>query len=500
MVLLAWTSTSIAQTTLPIPAEVSATLRQDPSLQFGDRGSFDVYAFYGVAGVRYTVTASSTEFVPHVAIYRVVGPMTELVRDEPVIAQDTRLTFRVSQSGRHYVLVQAGSTVYTGGLQDPAAGGTYTLRLQERPTPPLPSPRVLTLGATVEGQIGPQSPLMFNAWEAEVPYDLYSLYLEAGQRVRLSMESSDFDAYLEVLSELSGENPTLLAQDDDGGAESNALLHFTPETTGMYYLRARSYSPESAGSYRLHAEVRPAPPPPTPIPIAIGMARDGQLTAESALMDAVWSQDVAYDLYRLDIPQGQSFTIQMLSEEFDTYIELGRFTPNGFEVVAADDDGGEGSNAHLRIVDSEGGSFIIRARAYGSNQYGAYTIRLEPFVPRDPTRTAIQVGQTLQATLSIEDALTPEGHQFQEFTFPAMIGRSYTIRMQSEAFDSYLSLGVYEEGEYREIDRNDDFPDDGLNAGITFTATDTREMVIRARSYGMGSTGAFSLSLVANTR
>lgn len=500
LVLFVGVQSSAAQTTLPVPAEVTGTLRQDASLQFADRGSFDVYAFYAVAGVRYSLSVSSDAFFPHLSVMRVVGPLTELVRDQASGTGQTQLTFRVPQSGRHYVVVQAGSALEMGDNPEPAAGGRYTLSLSERPNVPAPAPRPIALGATIESQLGPQSALMFNSWEAEVPYEPYSIFLEAGQRARISMEAADFDAYLELLSDLSGEAPVILAQDDDGGTGSNALLHFTPETTGMYFIRARSFGPDALGSYTLRTEIRATPPPPTPIPIAIGMRRSGTLSAESSMMDTAWSQDVAYDLYTLQVPPGQSFTIHMQSEAFDTYVEFGRLTAEGFVEINSNDDGGEGSNAMLRVVDSEGGNFAIRARAYSTNQYGEYTLRLEPYVPRDPTRSPIQVGQTVNASLSVEDALTVEGVHFQEFTFQAMQGRSYTIRMRSEAFDAYLSLGVYDNGVYRELEFNDDFPEDGLNAGITFTATDSREMVIRARSLGMGSTGAYTLALTANTR
>lgn len=500
LALLALSQSIQAQTTIPVPADVTGTLRQDAALQFGDRGSFDVYAFYAVAGVRYSLTVTSEAFFPYLSLMRVVGPLTEVVRDQSTGANETRLTFRVLQSGRHYVVVQADRALQLGAEPQPPAGGAYTLQLTERAMPPVPAARLLSLGSTVESRLGPDSPITYNAWEAEVRYEPYSLYLEAGQRIRIAMDATEFDPYLEIVADLNSEEAEIIAQDDDGGEGSNALLNFRAETTGMYYLRARSFGSDAVGAYTLRAELRPIPPAATPIPIAIGMARNGTLSPESPLMDTAWSQDVAYDLYAVDVPAGQSFTIQMLSEEFDTYVEFGRITPDGFEVLNANDDDGEGSNALLRIVNSEGGSFFIRARAYSSNQFGPYTLRIEPFVPRDPTRTAIQVGQTLQGNLSMDDAISAEGHQFQEFTFRAMEGRSYTIRMMSEALDAYLSLGVYDNGVYREIDANDDYPGEGLNAGITFTATDSREMVIRARAYGMGSTGAFSISLVANTR
>jgi len=495
LLLISFTPTAWGQTTLPIPAEVSGTLRQDASLQYGDRGSFNVYAFYAVSGVRYTVTVSSSSFLPHVSVLRVSGPLTELVRDQGSESSQAQLTFRVNQTGRHYVVVQSVNSVTYDGEPQPPAGGAYTLSLRERPVTPPPPPRPIALGTRVESRLGPESALMFNNWEAEVPYEAYSILLEAGKRVRIAMESSDFDAYLEI-----GADEGILAQDDDGGTGTNSLLRFTPQTSGMYFIRARSFGPDASGSYTLHVELQETTPPPPAIPIAIGMSRTGTLSANSPLMESSWGADVAYDLYALEVTPGQSFSIHMMSEEFDSFVEFGQFTPDGFEIISSDDDGGDGSNALLRILNNDGGSFFIRARTYAAEQYGAYTLRIEPFVPRDPVRAPISVGQTLSGTISLEDALSPEGIHFQEFTFQAMAGRTYTIRMASEVLDAFLSLGWYENGVYRELDSNDDFPGDGLNAGIVFTAQESREMTIRARPLRMGATGAFTLSLTANTR
>ncbi len=58
-----------------------------------------------------------------------------------------------------------------------------------------------------------------------------------GQRVIIDMMSDDFDSYL-ILLDIDGNE---LAQDDDGGDNTNARIDVTLPATGTYTLLANSY-------------------------------------------------------------------------------------------------------------------------------------------------------------------------------------------------------------------------------------------------------------------
>jgi CHAT domain-containing protein/Flp pilus assembly protein TadD len=69
----------------------------------------------------------------------------------------------------------------------------------------------------------------------------------AGQIVIIDLISEEFDAYLLLL----GSDNVLIAQDDDGGSETNARITFMLPTTGTYSVLANSYTAGEIGSYQL---------------------------------------------------------------------------------------------------------------------------------------------------------------------------------------------------------------------------------------------------------
>ncbi len=80
-------------------------------------------------------------------------------------------------------------------------------------------------------------------------YDRYALVLERGDRVRVGLQSDDFDAYLVVVG------PDNLRQtDDDGGDGVNSMLQFNATTDGTYYVFATSLSAWQQGNYSIQIQ------------------------------------------------------------------------------------------------------------------------------------------------------------------------------------------------------------------------------------------------------
>lgn len=78
----------------------------------------------------------------------------------------------------------------------------------------------------------------------------YQLTLEESSEVTIRMDSTDFDAYLE----LSGEGVSF--SDDDGGQGSNALLS-APLLPGTYTIHARGYGSYGSGLFEVGVEAEP---------------------------------------------------------------------------------------------------------------------------------------------------------------------------------------------------------------------------------------------------
>jgi hypothetical protein len=77
---------------------------------------------------------------------------------------------------------------------------------------------------------------------------IYSFYASAGDRVTISLESDDFDTYLE----LRDEDGNVLITNDDGGDGLNSLIEdFNIPSSGEYLIVVRGYRASSVGDFYL---------------------------------------------------------------------------------------------------------------------------------------------------------------------------------------------------------------------------------------------------------
>ena len=145
------------------------------------------------------------------------------------------------------------------------AGGS----LQEEPTPaakPALSKSsegagpVLTMqaieGAVGGGTIRPGQSITgtFDASDSRLPdqsyFERWTLSATAGQRLIITLSSSDFDSYA-IVARAAGSNVEYLLQDDDSGGGSDAQIVFQVPASGEYMIIANSRGPEARGQYTL---------------------------------------------------------------------------------------------------------------------------------------------------------------------------------------------------------------------------------------------------------
>ena len=81
-------------------------------------------------------------------------------------------------------------------------------------------------------------------------YDEWTYSARAGQRVVVTMDSDDVDAYLVVLRD----DGTEVASDDDGGNGDNARVEFRAPAAGEYTILATSFFSKTTGRYTLRVE------------------------------------------------------------------------------------------------------------------------------------------------------------------------------------------------------------------------------------------------------
>jgi hypothetical protein len=171
-----------------------------------------------------------------------------------------------------------------------------------------------------------------------------------------------------------------------------------------------------------------------------------------------------------------------VSEDFDSYLVLLDSEEN---VLAANDDGAGDLDSLITFTLPSDGTYIIRADSYGNYNgvmvsTGAFTLTLNA-VERD----VIEYGQVIDGELT---ASMPAA----TFVFTGSAGDSITIRQESNAFDSYLTLN---DPDGFELAYNDDGAGN-LNSLIgPLTLPVTGEYTITATSLSRSDVGAFTLTL-----
>ncbi len=224
----------------PLPISYGESKTGDISNQHVSR----YYSFIAEAGDQVTIDLERSEG-GNLDAYIVLADIDfqSLIEDDDSgDGQNARIAdYRIPEAGRYHII----ATRYDGGAG--ATSGAYRLSLDilENPFADLPPDTVtLSYGATANGKIS-----------GENPDDLYAFYGRSGEIVSISMTRVDgnLDAFLELLNK-AGE---VVASNDDGGNNQNALIaNFALPTTGMYTIKARRFSgsqgnPNTAGAYVL---------------------------------------------------------------------------------------------------------------------------------------------------------------------------------------------------------------------------------------------------------
>jgi hypothetical protein len=312
-----------------------------------------------------------------------------------------------------------------------------------------------------------------------------------GQRLVASMQSSDFDTYL-IVGRVVGPLMDELRSNDDAGDGTDSRLRVTLPEDGTYYVVAQSYSEEGTGSFTVELQTAPEPTTGQPRRVTFGQAATGELT-ETDLVEE--EQERIYDAYTFTGRSGQRIVARMESDDFDTYLNLGRMEDGEFQSVATDDDGGEeGTNSRLTYRLEADGEYVIRASSYGA-EGGAYTLTVEERVARAPAPPRpLNAGQQVNGELDDADAvLETDGSYYELWSYRGHAGEQLRIRMDSEDFDTYVAIGRMEEcGDFEEITTMDD-GGEGTNTLLEITLPEDGEYVIRANSYAADQTGAYTL-------
>jgi hypothetical protein len=342
----------------------------------------------------------------------------------------------------------------------------------------------IRLGQTLQGQlVESDEPVMERG-----RFQAYRFEATEGQRLLLTAEATDFDTYLIVGRQVG---PVLdeLKSDDDGGEETNSRLRFTAPRSGSYLVLVQSYSEEGMGPFSVSLAPAPAPTTGGSRSISIGGTEEGVLADTDNEDDETGR---FYDEYTFRGRAGQRVQVDLTSDEFDAYLELGRLDGCDFTSITTDDDGGEGTGARIRHVLEDDGEYVIRAMPY-SDGSGSYTLALSERAVSTRVPQPITAGQAVSGALEEDDEVLDTDNSFYDmWMYQGRANERLRISMDSEAFDTYLAIGQMQGGEFVEIASMDD-GGEGTNSLLDVTLPEDGQYVIRANSFSAAQTGAYTL-------
>lgn len=191
----------------------------------------------------------------------------------------------------------------------------------------------------------------------------YTIELQADETIQISLESTEFDPYIELFDE-DGDS---IASDDDGGEGLNSLLIFTAPSSGTYTIRVRSFAGDSpGGEFTIAVDSSEV----------VGNASGGALVGgETTTFDP---DGAITSTFTYDAAAGDVVTITVVSSGGEDS-RLTVYNEDGDE-IASNDDGGAGVNPRLtRLELVDGGTYSIEVTGFADAPLAnEFDITVEP--------------------------------------------------------------------------------------------------------------------------
>jgi hypothetical protein len=235
--------------------------------------------------------------------------------------------------------------------------------------PSVGAQEALRPGATLLGRLE-----VSDSTDAEgFPVDVYRLEAASGTRVRITLESPDFDAYLMVGRLQDGAVEVVAANDDASGlaADTDARVIATLTEEDGWLVEVSAFDAEMTGGYRLRAEAIP-PGMEMPRTIAPGERHTGTLSTTDPSLD----DGTLYDVYLFPAQEGARIFVS-LEADFDAYLMVGPDRGTAMSPVEGveDDNGLGGTDSFVEYTVPESGRHRIVVTSL-SPQEGDYALRL----------------------------------------------------------------------------------------------------------------------------
>jgi hypothetical protein len=205
------------------------------------------------------------------------------------------------------------------------------------------------------------------------------------------------------------------------------------------------------------------------------------------------------DVYLIQGRQGERVDLRLLSDAFDPYLVVNG--PSGFSMSNDDEEGQSAStNSRLVLQLPADGTYRVSVTSFRAGETGAYRLQASTpaanvAVSRPQPAIPIQIGQSVNGSLSRGDGQLASGEYQDQYRFSARRGQRVRVEMTGgNGLDTYLMLRRPDGSQ----DANDDAEYNGetsLNSRIDTVLAEDGDYVIVATTYRPNTTGSYRLNL-----
>lgn len=183
----------------------------------------------------------------------------------------------------------------------------------------------------------------------------------SGNRAVIDLRSADFDPYVLVRTPSGAQFDS-----DDYGESGRALVALELDESGDYQVIVTSFSEGETGGYNLHIALE------NDAAAAHRRDRNGELD----LGDETLTTGEYVDTYRFQGWPGQHVSLDLESDDFDTYLILK--DPRGGQVENDDADEASAGHSHIERDLSEAGVYSVLVTSYEPGETGSYRLKIHP--------------------------------------------------------------------------------------------------------------------------
>lgn len=430
----------------------------------------DIYCFFGVAGETVTITMDITSGTIDPLLFVQIPDGTVVADNEnrPDGVTNSTITFTLSVTD--WYTIRATQYPYGGGF----GSGGYILSLNSSTNSTDNGNTDTDGGVELSGNVcGPSfgDPRLDYLVNEKVdvdgeltssdPWAYYYFEARAGEIFRITLSSSDFDAYLTLYdgSEIVRQNDNM----ESGSTDSQIVYDLNHD--GIYCIEASSFQNQDMGSFTLSLEYLSTEA--TETALDGGSNTDGNIcgpsTDEPPLsfttpVDGELTSDVPQVYYYFEYFEDRRVEITLTSSDFDTYLTL----YDGSEIVtenivAENDDKKRGStDSQIEYDLVHDGIYCIEVRSFQNTGTGSFTISIEDL------GSAINRDSVYNTGCYVIELATPaysyDIGNLDEICFFAVEGYTYGVWMvaTSNNLDTSLTVWEYVEGERVVIEENND--------------------------------------------